>query len=906
MSVRKRVAILVGQAEEEYQRNFIEGYIKQAFTDDFDVCVFSMFRKYQDTAVREAGEANIFRLVNFSLFDGVVVLGDSIQTAGAEEWIEERLRESFMGPVLVIEKDSKYFSSVVTDGYTPILKLVSHLIEEHGFTDIAFLTGKRWHPHSKQRLLAYMDAMEKHGLTVRKQRIVYGDFWYTSGEMCVEQFMNSPSGMPQAIACANDCMAIGVCEALEKRGIKVPEDVAVVGFDSAEEGRFSPKPITSAAPPARKCGKYAADFIRQSLLDEEIPEFDAQAELVIGRSCGCECDERSYKTLLRDEWATEISEEGFYSINNSLSDDLLAQNSLLEYLSAVFEYSYQIKGAVEFHLCLQEPWKNMQMDETVSCSNKGYSTKMLHAINYRADGNGSMVSMDNMFDSHIMLPELDIESSTPRAWFFMPFFQEEESFGYTVVSYGNKVRTYDERYRRWVESIARGFECMRRSVKVQVAEKKRAAKFAELTGKDLNNLSEEDKADLDAVEQILDDNLLTYHFQPIVDATNGEIYSYEALMRSNTDRFVSPLTIIKYASMLNRLVDVEKATFVNVLSIIDDRRDFFTDKKVFINSIPGVQLKDEDLTHVEDLLAQNSDIAVVELTEEAELGDEALGKMKTRYQTLGIETAVDDYGTGYSNISNLLRYMPEYVKIDRSLLSEIQDKPQKQYFVREIIEFCHENDILALAEGVETSEELRTVIHFGVDLIQGYYTGRPLQELVAQIDPAVKEEIIKYANERKSGSIRRSYKAGRTNRVSLNNLTKDGYTDIVVGDGMPVYRDVTFVGTPGQTNNIRMHIATGFEGRLTLENIYFSGTGDKPCINLEPDVDLTLILSGESTLAGGGISVPESSKLTLEGDGSLDIVASDIPIYAAVRLQKNIFKNEGACRLTFNGEEVMI
>ena len=127
-----------------------------------------------------------------------------------------------------------------------------------------------------------------------------------------------------------------------------------------------------------------------------------------------------------------------------------------------------------------------------------------------------------------------------------------------------------------------------------------------------------------------------------------------------------------------------------------------------------------------------------------------------------------------------------------------------------------------------------------------------------------------------------------------------------MGDGMPVYRDVTFVGTPGQTNNIRMHIATGFEGRLTLENIYFSGTGDKPCINLEPDVDLTLILSGESTLAGGGISVPESSKLTLEGDGSLDIVASDIPIYAAVRLQKNIFKNEGACRLTFNGEEVMI
>ena len=65
-----------------------------------------------------------------------------------------------------------------------------------------------------------------------------------------------------------------------------------------------------------------------------------------------------------------------------------------------------------------------------------------------------------------------------------------------------------------------------------------------------------------------------------------------------------------------------------------------------------------------------------------------------------LESAIDDYGTGFSNISNLLRYMPNYVKIDRSLIENIQDKPRIQKLVAGIIEFVHENGYFALAEGV--------------------------------------------------------------------------------------------------------------------------------------------------------------------------------------------------------------
>ena len=168
-------------------------------------------------------------------------------------------------------------------------------------------------------------------------------------------------------------------------------------------------------------------------------------------------------------------------------------------------------------------------------------------------------------------------------------------------------------------------------------------------------------------------------------------------------------------------------------------------RKIFINSIPGQKLPDKELKELEDYVSARPGSIVVELTERSEIDDDDLTAMKKTYKRIGVETAVDDYGTGYSNVANLLRYTPDYVKIDRALLSGIQDSPQKQHFVRDIIEFSHKNGIKALAEGVETSEELEAVIRLGADLLQGYYLAMPGKDMVQTISSLVSDEIKKYA-----------------------------------------------------------------------------------------------------------------------------------------------------------------
>ena len=162
--IKKRIALLMGQADESYQRRFIDGFTRKAMENQTDTVIFSMYRKYQDTEERERAEGNVFSLVNYSLFDGIVLLKDTIQTTDLAQKLEEQIHDAFRGPVLVIERESNYFTSAYSDGYGGMCELVSHFIERHQFTDIAFLAGKKWHRHSMSRVQAYRDMMEKHGL----------------------------------------------------------------------------------------------------------------------------------------------------------------------------------------------------------------------------------------------------------------------------------------------------------------------------------------------------------------------------------------------------------------------------------------------------------------------------------------------------------------------------------------------------------------------------------------------------------------------------------------------------------------------------------------------------------------------------------------------------------------------
>lgn len=255
-----------------------------------------------------------------------------------------------------------------------------------------------------------------------------------------------------------------------------------------------------------------------------------------------------------------------------------------------------------------------------------------------------------------------------------------------------------------------------------------------------------------AFNLLLEKNLFHYHFQPIIHAKTGEVYAFEALMRTDPVIGMNPLEVLDAARQYNKLYDIEKATMFNIMDHYAHESAQFDEHKVFINTIPGHFLKDEDRQLLSERYGHLMSKIVFELTEQDTVSDAELSAIKELCgESSGSSIAIDDYGTGHSNIVNLMRYAPQVIKIDRYLIEEIHKNPNKQMFVRSTIEFARLNQIMVLAEGVETSEEMRTVIDLGVDLIQGYYTGRPAPDPISAIKEDIRQEILHanplYANQ---------------------------------------------------------------------------------------------------------------------------------------------------------------
>lgn len=369
------------------------------------------------------------------------------------------------------------------------------------------------------------------------------------------------------------------------------------------------------------------------------------------------------------------------------------------------------------------------------------------------------------------------------------------------------------------------------------------------------------------LNDIIGRNLLSYHLQPIVDARNGNIVAYEALMRTEGDIHIPPTQLIEMAARNNKLYEIEKCTFVNVLTLISEHEEMFDDKKVFINSIPGAILTAEDSN---DIIERFGDLfckVVIEITEHTELTDEVLSKISERYAKLGCEIAIDDFGSGYANSSSLLRVLPDYVKLDQQLISSIDHDYNKQQLVSGYIAFCKANGIMVLAEGVEDLPEMKWVIRAGVDLIQGFFTSRPQSVIVCSIPREVQTAIVKTNLEKPDNALRKTYMSKTDNDINILKLAEKKYTDIVINTDTAVLR-----GVYASTYNINIRTENNLNCRIALSNVNLRGIW-KPTIIIGENSNVELVIDGKNVISYEGIVVPTGSSLLITGGGDLAINA---------------------------------
>lgn len=476
---RKIIGVIISLADGSYQRKLIKGIQKRAYELNYDVAVFSTFIKEGSSEEWQFGEQNIYNVINYNLIDGIIIVPDTLKMEGLKEKLEAKIKRSFKGPVISVDLNMGDFDTIYSDDIPPVKAVVSHLIEKHNYTDIAFVTGDKDHPHAQKRLGAYCEALIEHGLPVHKDKIYYGDFWYTCGERVVSEMLDSGRPLPQAIACASDPMAITIIEELKKRGISVPKDVAVAGYDSNVAGMTYFPCITSAPLPAKIAGGKAVEHIHFKLTGKHLAKSEeTEAEYRIGQSCGCGLSLMEEEFKLNRRWRDEDFEMGFNSSTNNMLESLLSESNLHNYLEILCKFAYQLGEIGHLSICLCRDWDALEACEGSSeeCGEKylrkGYTSDMHIAIERTMVADDSRVNTDRFFKLSEMVPSLYYERNYPTTFFFSPLHFNDRCFGYSVISYGDKIRSYDEDYRTWVRFVNNSLESLRRQRRLEVMYRK--------------------------------------------------------------------------------------------------------------------------------------------------------------------------------------------------------------------------------------------------------------------------------------------------------------------------------------------------------------------------------------------------------------------------------------------------
>lgn len=245
----------------------------------------------------------------------------------------------------------------------------------------------------------------------------------------------------------------------------------------------------------------------------------------------------------------------------------------------------------------------------------------------------------------------------------------------------------------------------------------------------------------DMLNHLIDEQRVSFCFQPIVNLKTGEVFAYEALMRSLMHEFKSPAEILKVARSQSKLYQIEKLTFFMVLDWLNDNAEKTGGKKIFINSIPGQIFLENDRIAMCDGFRHLAGNVVFEITEN-EFSNTDDTKIKVDFlREFGASIAIDDYGSGYSNELALLSIEPDFLKIDMSIVRDIDKDADKQQLVQGTIAYASQRNIAIIAEGVETYEELSMLAKFGVNYVQGYYLAKPAFE-IADIPARVRQELL--------------------------------------------------------------------------------------------------------------------------------------------------------------------
>ncbi len=285
-SERKTIGVFTSQVGRAWGSEFIAGVTDAAEANNVNIVHF-IGGSISPTSQDDKASLGLYDLAKPEQIDGLILTADVAYGVHADDLALVRKLYGSL-PIITQSVDVPGAAMFIPNNTEGMRAVLRHLIEEHSYKRIAFIRGIQGQIDAEQRFQAYQEELKAHDLRFDENLVVQGDYTAESGRAAIRTLLDDRSLRFQAIVAANDRMAFGALEALQQRGVRVPDDVAVTGFDDLREAQAIGVPLTTVRQSFYTAGKQAFEILIKCMEGHTVPRTTVTpTQLLVRWSCGC-------------------------------------------------------------------------------------------------------------------------------------------------------------------------------------------------------------------------------------------------------------------------------------------------------------------------------------------------------------------------------------------------------------------------------------------------------------------------------------------------------------------------------------------------------------------------------------------------------------------------------------------
>ena len=439
MSENKIIGVCAAGTDEEYTETFLQLLSQYGIKYHYKILYFYSFSPLFTQESHDFGERKIFRLINYDMLDGLIVLGQTIKCPEVIDSIVDTAHNKNI-PIVAIDCQIKGCYNINFNYDKAMEQILVHLIEVHHVKRFNFIAGIKGNDFSERRLSIFRRVLQEHNIPVEEERIGYGDFWYGPTNEVMDRFLSSTLPFPEAIVCSNDSMAIAAYNRLSEAGYRVPEDVILTGFDGIEEALQHIPSLTTARHDYEGVVQAAYTILSNLFAGrKQKKQVWVDSRLLLAESCGCTSkQELHFNTLVRSMFSKVELNTNFNSRQIRMTADLTDCKSFQEVFEKIKDYADEFSNphlwlCVVDNFLIEEEFSDILEESSHHLS--GYSSKMdLMLCRIYNEWQGIMD-----FETKNLLPNLEEIWKETNNIVFFPLHVHDQTIGYAALSFDDGI-----------------------------------------------------------------------------------------------------------------------------------------------------------------------------------------------------------------------------------------------------------------------------------------------------------------------------------------------------------------------------------------------------------------------------------------------------------------------------------